>query len=157
MKLIQTKKITFSLVLTFLAISVFAQVDQNEPKYKDDNEIFKVVEEMPRFPGCEEKGFSKEALYKCSNSEMSMFIGRNLKYPSDAREKGVQGTAVVQFVVNKEGKMEDLKILRDPGSGCGDAALEVMHKVKDEIIWIAGKQRGQKVKVQFTLPIKFNL
>ena len=132
-------------------------MEPNKPKFKDDNETFVVVEEMPRFPGCEEKGLDKEALYKCSNTEMSMFIGRNLNYPAEARKKGVEGTAVVQFVVNKNGEMEDLKLIRDLGSGCGEAALKVMHKVADEIIWIAGRQRGQKVKVQFTLPIKFKL
>jgi len=86
-----------------------------------------------------------------------MFIGKNLKYPKDARESSVQGKAIIQFVVNKQGKLQELKLLRDPGSGCGDAALEVIKKMKDEITWIPGKQRGQKVKVQFTLPITFKL
>ena len=69
----------------------------------------------------------------------------------------IQGKAIIQFVVNKQGKLEELKLLRDPGSGCGDAAMEVIKKMKDEITWIPGKQRGQKVKVQFTLPITFKL
>lgn len=151
------KNMTLSIALTLFALSIYAQTEQNESRYKDDNEIFKVVEEMPRFPGCEEKGLTKEALKQCSNDELAMFIGKNLKYPSEAREKSVQGKAIVQFVVNKQGKLEDLKILRDPGSGCGDAAIEVINKIKDEITWIPGKQRGQKVKVQFTLPITFKL
>ena len=112
---------------------------------------------MPRFPGCEEKRLSKDALKECSNNKLSMFIGENLKYPKDARESSVQGKAIIQFVVNKQGKLEELKLLRDPGSGCGDAALEVIKKMKDEITWILGKQREQKVKVQFTLPITFKL
>ena len=151
------KNMTLSLALTLFALSIYAQTEQNEPRYKYDNEIFKVVEEMPRFPGCEEKGLSNDALKECSNNKLSMFIGENLKYPKDARESSVQGKAIIQFVVNKQGKLEELKLLRDPGSGCGDAALEVIKKMKDEITWIPGKQRGQKVKVQFTLPITFKL
>ena len=127
------KNMTLSLALTLFALSIYAQTEQNEPRYKYDNEIFKVVEEMPRFPGCEEKRLSKDALKECSNNKLSMFIGENLKYPKDARESSVQGKAIIQFVVNKQGKLEELKLLRDPGSGCGDAALEVIKKMKDEI------------------------
>ena len=127
------KNMTLSLALTLFALSIYAQTEQNEPRYKYDNEIFKVVEEMPRFPGCEEKGLSNDALKECSNNKLSMFIGENLKYPKDARESSVQGKAIIQFVVNKQGKLEELKLLRDPGSGCGDAALEVIKKMKDEI------------------------
>ncbi|MDA9332653.1 MAG: energy transducer TonB [Saprospiraceae bacterium] len=151
------KNITLSIALTLLAFSIYAQTEQNQHRYKENNEIFKVVEEMPRFPGCEEKKLSKDALKECSNNKLSMFIGKNLKYPKDARESSVQGKAIIQFVVNKQGKLQELKLLRDPGSGCGDAALEVIKKMKDEITWIPGKQRGQKVKVQFTLPITFKL
>ena len=151
------KNMTLSIALTLFALGIYAQTKQNEPRYKYDNEIFKVVEEMPRFPGCEEKRLSRNALKECSNNKLSMFIGKNLKYPKDARESSVQGKAIIQFVVNKQGKLEELKLLRDPGSGCGDAALEVIKKMKDEITWIPGKQRGQKVKVQFTLPITFKL
>jgi len=151
------KNMTLSIALTLFALSIYAQTEQNEPRYKYDNEIFKVVEEMPRFPGCEEKRLSRNALKECSNNKLSMFIGKNLKYPKDARESSVQGKAIIQFVVNKQGKLEELKLLRDPGSGCGDAAMEVIKKMKDKITWIPGKQRGQKVKVQFTLPITFKL
>ncbi|MBT3544730.1 MAG: TonB family protein, partial [Saprospiraceae bacterium] len=142
------KNMTLSIALTLFALSIYAQTEQNEPRYKYDNEIFKVVEEMPRFPGCEEKGLSNDALKECSNNKLSMFIGKNLKYPKDARESSIQGKAIIQFVVNKQGKLEELKLLRDPGSGCGDAAMEVIKKMKDEITWIPGKQRGQKEKVQ---------
>ena len=151
------KNMTLSITLTLFALSIYAQTEQNEPRYKEDNEIFKVVEEMPRFPGCEEKGLSNDALKECSNNKLSLFIGKNLKYPKDARESSIQGKAIIQFVVNKQGKLEELKLLRDPGSGCGDAAMEVIKKMKDEITWIPGKQRGQKVKVQFTLQITFKL
>ena len=151
------KNMTLSIALALFVFSIYAQTEQNQHRYKDDNEIFKVVEEMPRFPGCEEKRLSKDALKECSNNKLSMFICENLKYPKDARESSVQGKAIIQFVVNKQGKLEELKLLRDPGSGCGDAALEVIKKMKDEITWIPGKQRGQKVKVQFTLPITFKL
>jgi protein TonB len=120
-------------------------------------EIFKVVEEMPRFPGCEDLGSAAERK-QCADKKMLEFIYKNIKYPAIARENGIEGTAVVTFVVEKDGSVTDARLLRDPKGGTGEEALRVVNLMNTEgIKWIPGKQRGRPVRVQFNLPVKFKL
>ncbi len=124
-----------------------------------EEEIFKVVEQMPRFPGdgCDNKP-TEEERKKCADIAMLTFIQKNLKYPAIARENGVEGTAVIQFVVEKDGSIADVKIVRDIGAGCGQAAQTVVESMNSMgKKWVPGKQRGRPVKVLFTLPVKFKL
>lgn len=86
------------------------------------------------------------------------FIYTNIHYPSVARENGVEGNVVVQFVVNTDGSVTDYKVIRDIGGGCGEEAVRVvslMNTLSEK--WIPGKQRGCPVRVMFTLPIRFKL
>ena len=126
---------------------------QNEKEQK----VYKVVEEMPRFPGCEDLGLEKKERKECSEGEMLKFIYSNIRYPDEARENGTEGKVVVQFAINKEGKVENAKVLRDLEFGCGEEVLRIMEKMTEEITWIPGMQKGEKVKVQYTLPIRFKL
>lgn len=121
-----------------------------EPKVE---EIFKVVEDMPRFPGCEDES-NKDERKQCATQKMLEFIYKNIKYPAIARENGVEGTVVITFVVEKSGEITDARIVRDIGAQCGQEALRV---VNDMPKWIPGKQRGRAVRVQFNLPVKFKL
>ena len=117
-------------------------------------EVIKVAQEMPRFPGCEEIGVAGQDLTKCSHEKMFMFIQENLKYPKDARKNEITGTAIVQFVVGKNGKIRDANLLRDVGGGCGQAALDMVNSMPN---WVPGKQDGKTVAVQYSLPVKFKL
>jgi len=103
-------------------------------------EIFTVVEEAPSFPGGDEK------LYE--------FLGENMVYPQMARESGIQGIVYVTFVVEPNGAITNVRVLRDIGGGCGNEATRV---VKAMPSWTPGKQRGKAVRVQFNLPVKFTL
>ncbi len=103
-------------------------------------QIFTFVEQMPEFPGGEEKLFE--------------YLGKNIKYPSMARENGITGTVYVTFVVEGNGEISDVKKLRGIGGGCDEEAMRV---VKAMPSWKAGKQNGKSVRVQFNIPIKFNL
>ncbi|MBC7885699.1 MAG: energy transducer TonB [Saprospiraceae bacterium] len=126
------------------------------PKPVED-EIFKVVEQMPRFPGCEDKGTDKEK-EDCAKGKMLEYIYKNLKYPAIARENGVEGQVVLQFVVDKDGSITDTKIVRDIGAGCGSAAELVVNGMNNMgKKWTPGKQRGRPVRVLYTLPVKFKL
>lgn len=128
------------------------------PKKKEPEEIFRIVEQMPRFPGCEDAGGSNDEKKACAEKKMLEFIYKNIKYPAIARENGVEGTAVLSFVVEKNGKVTDIKTLRDPGAGTGEEAARVVSLMnKEGIVWTPGKQRGRPVRVQFTLPVKFKL
>lgn len=128
------------------------------PREDHAKEIFVVVEEMPRFPGCEDVAGDMKAKKTCADKKLMEFIYANIQYPAIARENGVEGNVVVQFVVNTDGTVQDVKVMRDIGAGCGEEAIRVvglMNNMKDR--WIPGKQRGRPVRVMFTLPIRFKL
>ncbi len=128
------------------------------PPKQEADEIFKVVEQMPRFPGCENQGGSDAEKKACSDKKMLEFIYKNIKYPAIARENGVEGTVVVQFVVDKDGSISNAKVVRDIGAQCGDEALRVVNLMNQKNLkWTPGKQRGRPVRVQFNLPVKFRL
>ncbi|MCA0333128.1 MAG: energy transducer TonB [Bacteroidetes bacterium] len=110
-------------------------------KVEDENKIFTVVEQQPEFPG------GTGAMYK--------WIGENLKYPSEARNNGLQGKVILQFTVEKNGDIANVKVVRDAvGGGAGDEAMRVVKKMPN---WKPGKQNGKSVRVQFTLPVTFKL
>ena len=116
------------------------QVKVEEEEEVAEEPIFTVVESEPEFPG------GMEALYK--------YLGQNIKYPQLARENGITGKVYVTFVVEKDGSIANPRILRDIGGGCGAEAIRV---VKAMPKWSPGKQRGKAVRVQFNLPVNFNL
>lgn len=134
-------------VLHFLALlvsgAVYAQNDIVVPQKEeahDPNEPFTVVEEMPEFPG------GQEALFA--------YIAKELKYPEEAVENGVQGVVFVTFVVEADGSISNPKVLRGIGYGCD---VEAHRVVKGMPNWTPGKQRGEAVRVKYNLPIRFKL
>ena len=110
-------------------------IQQEAPK-----EIFTVVEEQPGYPG------GDEARIK--------YLQDNIKYPDEAKELGVQGKVFVTFVVEVDGSITDVRVLRGIGAGCDEEAIRVVRNMPR---WVPGKQRGVPVRVQFNLPIKFTL
>ena len=116
------------------------QVVVEEEVEEVEEEIFTVVENDPEFPG------GMEALYK--------YLQTSIKYPTIAKENNITGRVYVTFVVEKDGSIANPRILRDIGGGCGQEAIRV---VKAMPKWKPGKQRGKAVRVQFNLPVSFNL
>lgn len=115
-------------------------VETSHEEVVEEDEIFLVVEEDAEFPG----GF--EALGK--------YLAENIKYPALAKENNITGRVFVSFVVEKDGRVGNIKILRDIGGGCGAEAVRV---VKNMPKWKPGKQRGKPVRSQFNLPVNFDL
>ena len=123
-----------------------------------EEEIFKVVEDMPRFPGCEDEAMTKRQKQDCSRDLLLEYVAENIVYPEEAKNKRIEGIVVVTFIVNKEGQLNDIKVLRNIGAGCGQAAIEVFEKMNKEMLrWTPGKQRGNVVNVSMTVPVKFKL
>jgi TonB family protein len=121
-------------------------------------EIFKIVEEMPRFPGCEDADLDRDALTKCSNSNLFAFIAENLVYPEEARSNHIEGMTVAQFIVRKDGTIDGIQILRSIGAGTDEAVTHVLSAMNGmDQRWIPGVQKGRKVDVMFTLPFRFKL
>ena len=107
----------------------------------DEGKIFTVVEEMPQFPNGGEAALMK-------------YLHDNIKYPPIARENGITGTVFVTFIVDKDGKVRDPKLLRGIGGGCDEEAMRVVSHMPD---WKPGKQNGRNVLVQYNLPVRFTL
>ncbi|MCB0496742.1 MAG: energy transducer TonB [Cyclobacteriaceae bacterium] len=113
----------------------------NEPEEEENAEtVFTIVEHQPAFPG----GIG--AFYK--------FVQKKMKYPSQARRMGIEGKVFVQFVVDTDGSLTDIKVIRGIGVGCDEEAIRVLKMAPK---WNAGRQRGVPVKVRMTLPITFKL
>lgn len=109
-------------------------------KVTETDDLFTVVEEMPKFPG------GDQAMYE--------YIGKNLEYPAKAKEENIQGRVVVEFVVEKDGKITHAKVIQGIGYGCDEAAKEIIAGMPN---WSPGKQRGKEVRVKFALPLNFKL
>ena len=105
-----------------------------------EEEIFMIVEQVPEYPGGDEARLN--------------FLRNNIKYPQMAREAGIQGTVYVGFVVEKDGSVTQVKVLRGIGGGCDEEAVRVTKMMPK---WKAGKQRGKEVRVSYNMPVKFTL
>jgi serine/threonine-protein kinase len=117
-----------------------APVKQDDEESAEEAQIFMIVESMPEFPGGEPN------LYK--------YLAENIKYPQMANESGIQGGVFVTFVVERDGSVTDVRVLRGIGGGCDEEAIRV---VKNMPKWTPGKQLGKSVRVQYNLPLKFTL
>lgn len=116
----------------FSDIGEYGNVDTGE------TEIFMVVEDMPSFPG----------------GNVQKWIAKNVKYPVLAMENGIQGKVFIQFVIEKDGSITDVKVVRGVDSSLDKEAVRVVSSMPK---WKPGKQRGKPVRVSYTLPINFQL
>jgi len=107
---------------------------------EDPNKIFTSVEKNPEFPGGIEKFYS--------------YVGKNVRYPAVARENNTQGKVIVQFVVERDGSLTDIKVVRGIGDGCDEEAARVL---KASPHWAPGIQNGRPVRCAYTVPISFTL
>ncbi|SEQ13196.1 energy transducer TonB [Neolewinella agarilytica] len=121
--------------------------------------VYKTADQMPLFPGRKCGELMKYKKRKaCADQAMLQYIYHNVRYPNKAREKGVEGLAVVSFVVEAHGAITEIKVVRDPGAGLGKAVNKVVSKMKkDNIRFEPGIRKGKPVAVQFMLPVKFEL
>ncbi|MEM6395571.1 MAG: energy transducer TonB [Bacteroidota bacterium] len=127
------------------------------PMPEDDGEIMVFVERMPLFPGCDENAPYEEQR-ACAEGKLMAFLSREINYPAIALENGQSGTAVVRFVIEKDGSVTNAEVIRDPGARLGDEALRVVELMQSRNIkWVPGNQAGRPVRVQFNLPVKFRL
>jgi protein TonB len=107
---------------------------------QEEEPVFQAVEQMPTFPG--------------GTEEMMKYLGKNTQYPQSAAENGIQGTVYVQFVVDRSGKIADVKVIRGVDPELDKEAVRVARSMPS---WLPGKQNGQAVRVAFTMPVKFVL
>lgn len=121
------------------------EIEFSEPvKVEESNvkeeKVFTIVEKDPQFPG--------------GDAARIKYLSENIKYPRMARESGIEGRVFVTFVVEKDGSITGVQVLRGIGGGCDEEALKVVRNMPK---WEPGEQRGRPVRVQFNLPINFRL
>ncbi len=116
--------------------------------------VFTHVEKMPSFGDCGFQDNDAIAQKKCSDKALVQFISRQLEYPEEAKANNVEGTVYVNFIVDETGQVKSPTLLMDIGSGCGEAALDM---VKAMPAWIPGEEEGRPVRVKLNLPIQFSL
>ncbi len=116
---------------------IMIQIPENvEP----EQEVFVVVENPPQFPGGEKARMQ--------------YMVENITYPELARKKGIEGTVFVTFVVERDGSINEVRVLRGIGGGCDEEAKRIIENMPN---WTPGTQRGKPVRVQFNMPIRFTL
>jgi len=122
-------------------ISAPIAVPEEHAKISEEKDApFVIVEQMPQYPGGEK--------------EMMNFIKNNLHYPVVAQEMGVSGTVIINFVIDRDGAITNIKVTRGIGSGCDEEAIRVLNKMPH---WTPGRQGGKTVRVSYNLPFKFIL
>lgn len=121
-------------------IAVAAPPPPPAPKPEVSNKVFDVVEEMPSFPG--------------GTGALMSFLSSNIKYPVVAQENGVQGRVIVGFVVERDGSITDVKVMRSVDPSLDREAQRVVRAMPR---WKPGKQNGSAVRVKYTVPVVFRL
>ena len=121
-------------------IAVAAPPPPPAPKPEVSNKVFDVVEEMPHFPG--------------GAAALQAFLSSNTKYPVVAQENGVQGRVIVSFVVERDGSITDVKVVRSVDPSLDREATRVVRSMPR---WSPGKQNGSAVRVKYTVPVVFRL
>jgi len=120
-----------------------ATIPDNPAKEKmqpDKNGVYQIVEEMPMFPGGEQA--------------MLDYVSKNVVYPEEAINKGIAGRVFVSFIVEKDGSVNEVEVMRGIGGGCDEEAVRV---VKSMPKWKPGKMKGKPVRVSYMMPIIFKL
>ena len=121
-------------------VIIQAPVEVQEEE-EEEEVVFVVVEKMPEFPG------GQQALFK--------YLSENVKYPVIAQENGIQGRVICQFVVNRDGSIVDVEVVRSGGDPSLDK--EAIRVIKSMPKWKPGQQRGKPVRVKYTVPVNFKL
>lgn len=132
-KNVSLKVALMTLVLLFSFMTSTAQTKKN-------NMVYDVVEVMPQYPG--------------GQIAMLKYIMQNIKYPKQIMEEGIQGRVTVSFIVEKDGRVSNVRLLRSVQPALDKEAIRV---VKSMPKWTPGKQNGKPVRVRFNLPVMFKL
>ena len=116
------------------------EVVVDEKPKEEETKVFDVVEQMPSFPG--------------GDAELMKFLNTHIKYPAVAEENGIQGRVVATFVVERDGSITDVKVIKSVDPSLDKEAIRVLKSMPK---WIPGKQNGSAVRVKYTVPVTFRL
>lgn len=144
------------LLLTFILILAFNPTFANHSEHSDsispDDQIYVIVDTMPLFKNtCTESYLEQK---KCSDKAMLEHIYKNVTYPYEARINSIEGVVVVSFIVQKDGSLTNIEIVRNPGGGLGEDVVRVIQEMPK---WTAGILNDKPVAVKFNMPVRYRL
>ena len=129
------------LLMSLMAMLGLTTVNAQKTVVAQKNQqVFDVVEQMPEYPG------GMQALFE--------YLGQNLKYPGDAKEQKVEGRVIAIFVVETDGSISNVEVVRPVFPSLDAEAVRVLSGMPK---WKPGMQSGKVVRVKYTVPINFNL
>ena len=131
------------LLATLSVLAILLMVNTNamaQNKKKANDKVLEKAEVMPQFPG--------------GDQAMMDFVAKNVQYPEEAKEKEISGRVLVGFIVEKDGSISDVKVVKGIGGGCDEEAVRV---VKAMPKWKPGKEKGKPVRVSYMMPFTFKL
>ena len=128
-------------VMSVLAILLMVNTNaMAQNKKKANDKVLEKAEVMPEYPG--------------GDQAMMDFVAKNVQYPQEARDKEISGRVLVSFIVEKDGSIADVKVVKGIGGGCDEEAVRV---VKAMPKWKPGKDKGKSVRVSYMMPFTFKL
>ncbi len=150
------------LALTSMSISILAQSDIHSlnsaqtplPTPVKAHVLTSELDEMPRFPGCEDAGLENAAKQACAEKAMLRFVYSNVKYPGTMQTLCIEGKVIVRFIVEVDGAITNPQILRSPHQSLSDEVIRVLNSFPK---WVPGKQAGKLARVEFFMPVVFKL
>lgn len=123
-----------------LPVITQAEILEIEAEEAETEEIFSKVEQQPEFPG--------------GMAELMIYLQKNIKYPADCKREGIRGRVIVQFIVEKDGSLSGINVVKGVHPQLDAEALRVVDAMPN---WIPGVQKSKRVRVRFTLPVTFRL
>ena len=126
------------------------EIEVGEPCIEGTEEVWIMVESMPMFPGCDQPYYD----YECHEQKISQFINFNLHYPREARSKKIEGDVVVSMIIEKEGCITTIEIMKSLGYGCDEEAMRIVKMMPP---WKPGRVRGEAERVRYPIRVSFKL
>ena len=154
-KVVIFKRFLFSWGLSLLSIFAFAQ-----GQYVEQAKVFNVVDEMPEFNGAKIRlvdattGETEMVEIEKGASGLFKYLGYTIQYPIEAAECGIQGRVICSFVVEKDGTISDIEVKKSVHPALDKEACRVLGMMPK---WKPGKQKGEEVRVKYTVPVTFRL
>ena len=118
--------------MAFVSANAYSQSDDS------DNAVYSMVDERAQFPG--------------GQNEMLKYLQENLQYPEAAKANNVHGRVFVKFIVERDGSLSDIKVMKGIGSGCDEEAIRLIQSMPK---WKPGKNKGKEVRTSMTVPVNF--